>query len=340
MKLSFRNSLMMLSTLTTLTFCHACFTQETIRPISTESDSAIVETPTATNFFTPGPFPSLTPQTPANRGASTPTPFPFITPENARPVMIDLMKGNGGCELPCLFGLTPGVSSQTSIDAWINFFQGQRIDNKNIEMGGLGTVIFYNEQTRLYVHYSSTYLSLPPGSGLENMVFSTESSNLQLTETVYDDVADIKIMEYYSLANILQTYGAPSEIWVLPFPTDPIRPDETYPFSVLLFYPRNHFIVEYVSARQEDSKDYFGCQPTTRINLATWDPDRQKSLVEALVFLGGVANELNIGLFRTLLDATGLTIDEFYKMFSDQGKPECLHTPKSIWPFSETIIIP
>jgi hypothetical protein len=62
--------------------------------------------PTATPTFTLTPSPTYTPIP-----SATPTLIPTLSVKDAQIKLLGLLATNGGCRLPCLWGITPGKSN-------------------------------------------------------------------------------------------------------------------------------------------------------------------------------------------------------------------------------------
>jgi hypothetical protein len=61
---------------------------------------------TATPLLITGTSAPIAP--PAITLTTSPTPRPSLSPEEANRLMRGFLKDNGGCKLPCLWGITPG----------------------------------------------------------------------------------------------------------------------------------------------------------------------------------------------------------------------------------------
>jgi hypothetical protein len=49
--------------------------------------------------------------------------LPEISEENAKSVIEKFIRQNGGCQLPCLFGITPGLSDASTVRHFVAYFQ-------------------------------------------------------------------------------------------------------------------------------------------------------------------------------------------------------------------------
>jgi hypothetical protein len=132
------------------------------------------------------------------------------------------------------------------------------------------------------------------------------------------------------LPAILSEYGPPSEVMVTVWPKDPERPDIKFTaFSLALYYPEQGIFVEYVSPVEERGKYYAGCPTETDIHLTVWDPESGMTLKDIIEKAGSM---IIYDYFKSLEEATGLTIDEFFEKFNDPENTACLETPVELWP--------
>src|SRR5689334_20244912 len=156
---------------------------------------------------------------------STPT-FPVATP--ARPTqaprdasgasLIDFMKGNGGCELPCLLGLSPGAPRGLEMQQFQIFFQS--VESAVSSIPGRTGAEFLE---------SGVYVQLWEGDFAAEMIFEhslgrmnspmvLNASGYQYVtgtkKTTYDSSFFSDVMGFYSLHNILTNHGMPSRVLV------------------------------------------------------------------------------------------------------------------------------
>ncbi len=81
-----------------------------VEPAATRQPTP-VPSPTTTPRPTANPRPPRTPSpTPTQTPTATPLPFPTLEPEEMQAFIAEMLAANGGCELPCWWGITPGVT--------------------------------------------------------------------------------------------------------------------------------------------------------------------------------------------------------------------------------------
>lgn len=252
--------------------------------------------PTITQGVSSTPTVSITP-------AQVSTPFPTFSPEEAIDFVETLISTNGGCKLPCWWGITPGESTW---DQAKTFFEKFAI---NIEQ---------NKQTRFFVDYPYPEIS----AGWYRSVFIVDEEGI--VELIIAPSG-----RGGSIQAILQKFGIPQEVWV--------RSTGFYmdvaPYQHLYFlYPEKGILVDFAGRgviSSHDGMDYlqfcskeFGDFPL----LYLWSPDSSKSLSYFYDNLPPMDYRYGrIGEVSNLDEAL------FYDLFSSAPNA-CFETRNDIWP--------
>ena len=85
-----------------------------ITPTPTPVETTII--PAATNTITPVPSPSPT-QTSMPDMIPSSTPSPTDIPERVTEFVLEMLETNGDCDSPCIWGITPGETRWTELEA-------------------------------------------------------------------------------------------------------------------------------------------------------------------------------------------------------------------------------
>jgi hypothetical protein len=124
---------------------------------------------------------------------------------------------------------------------------------------------------------------------------------------------------------------------IRPVTDDPGRPSPPaqYTFSFVLVYPKNGFLIEYISERRESEEFFVGC-PTKpySLNISAWNPNTSHNLGDAVEFFSSIdgINNQNVSAYKSLEDVTAHNISQFHEMFRDPNSSECIETLKELWP--------
>jgi len=254
-----------------------------------------------------------------------------------------------------VMGLTPGNSDRTVVNSFIGYFQvhahetDDRLDNVNVssylqnDEGGIG-LMFY--QNNVNVQIEIDYLM--NGNIVKNIILDGEAKYISTAQDgvgitakkLFGNLYYNELLRSFSLSQILNTFGNPEKVIILPFPDYPHRPSPPaqYPFNFVLFYPDLGFTIEYIAQRQEHNGDYIGC-PTQSyaVNISAWDPSYSLTLAEAVKYFSNTdgINSENWVTYKPIQNITTLDIIHFADIFKDPTSQECVATKKDAWPTQE-----
>ncbi len=245
--------------------------------------------------------------------------------------------------MPCLWGMTPGISNAESLNAFLSHFVETSVANEiyihshSREQSGSFTSILWNDKIRIpsvLSYYKDKdglidHLTLSAQAGQEE----GEGVN-QSIKAVYGEPFFYQTLDYYLLPNILSEYGRPSDILIAPFPDDPDYPsDAKIPFSIVLFYQDKGIFAEYILPKGKNGENLVGC-PTKAgyLTVIVWPPNQHLSIETVASMNTGLGiNKLNVDYFKTIENATSMTVEDFYQTFKSPESTACIETPKNIW---------
>lgn len=247
-----------------------------------------------------------------------------LSAEEKRNLILDLLKNNAGCELPCWWGFAPGETTRNDV---MNFFQ--KIGEKPA-----GEIISSDQYVIRYeieipdhnTHLVQTYYSY------HDLIFmiQIQTAFVNDRETSYSTSTYREDFQQYQFHKILNTLGKPKDIRLLTYAGVP--GGGQIPFHLLLFYPKDGIAAEYNGNSQFFGKNIHICPNQYPFNLYLWS---SVELVQASTSLRGEWWELvqeKINEYQTIKDATGISIEDFFDMFQDDEKGLlCFDTPADIW---------
>jgi len=274
--------------------------------------------------------------TPTKAASSTPkplspTPLPTLTAEKAKSLAFSLLRTNGGCHLPCIWGFSPGSSSVASLSSFLSSFGSHSTEENYIrsdkftDSGGLFISSLVDNKTN---EFSLNYYW--DGDNITQLaLWGTQKSGYEYS---FDGGDYDQLFNYYFLPQILSRYGHPASVYVGTWTEGAILGGPYIPFSVVLYYPDMGFLIEYLSPNKKVGQYLQGCPQRSYFQLTTVSPDQDISLEKILSNSSGEGiTAENIDYFKPLDEATGMTIDEFYQKFKDPNNMECLETPIDLW---------
>lgn len=255
------------------------------------------------------PFPTHTPVSP------TPTPRPTLTAGEEQAFVREMLATNGGCELPCWWGITPGEDRWSDVRDRLGLYPGQGI--------------LQPDGTRLYeIGYGDLIYPPPPPYGYYIHIGLIERDGVVRSITVMGEVIQRTTPERfaqdwrrYSLDQVLNGYGEPSQIYIQLVP--PIEPDSPVYYQLWLVYDHLGFYVVYTGPAVYEPPIMRACprwEEVTDIALRLQSPQSAEPLFESP------------GTFRTIEETTGMDIRTFWETFRQAEATACLESPAEIWP--------
>ncbi len=269
------------------------------------------EAPTSTLIpviqATTSPQPTTALSTPYQIATTTMTSIPTLPPAEAEAQIIELLKNNGGCHLPCFWGFTPGQTERIApIIEQLGVDRRMVIKREDLLLETL--IIIGGDQS----------VQIKPLKWLEvhTKVYEKREKGINI---IYGDPYYSKYFKYYTLPHLLSTYGPPENVYVF---LDTGIADMGLGVDLYLLhldYPKQGWVAHLQMPLKYRDNLLVGCPSEAFTNLRLWspsDPARDYELTPSDLF--------------TIEEATGMTIEEFYEKFKNPENTECLETPSDI----------
>jgi hypothetical protein len=125
------------------------------------------------------------------------------------------------------------------------------------------------------------------------------------------------------LHDILEKYGKPDEVWL---ETMSFEREEDLPVRLNLIYLQAGIAVGYVVDGNIQDGVVTGCFADDEVGLLQLNAPGSSTNYRDF---GGVFEEDR--RYLSLVEATGLTIEDFIQRFSDPTQPQCIETPAELW---------
>jgi hypothetical protein len=269
-----------------------------------------LQTPTATiATLTKAPKPLVT------KSSLTPTLNPepawtlpaTLSVQDATSKVNELLQTNGGCRLPCWWGITPGQTKWEDARNTLFPLAKSVYDTYNQEGESFPGVLTY---------------------------YSTDFSRFfEQDYTVNDSIVQaIKIKvpnssPFSTPKRILEEYGVPDKVYIGGNEYEPDVQNVQY-FSVGLYYVKQRIFVYYGGGFQpiQPGPSLVICFPEidyTELHL--WGSAYSFEKTRDAVF------QENGNSFHSLEAVTDLTTEEFFKRFTISTEPPCIETPAEKW---------
>lgn len=260
---------------------------------SGNSTETSIPTRTATLTRTATPIPS-----------PTWTSIPTLQELQAKELINKLLVENANCELPCVWGMTPGTTSWYEAQQFLSSFMEYQGQNGNprgsmeVDYGSRESVD--NIQISISVknyHILGFHLS-PPGTAVR-----------------------------YRLDEILTRYGVPDEVFIGTYPDSPVK--GFLPFDMILYYPNYSFSVLYNYNAKKIGDHLQVCPSDQPIGpeLQVWDPqiDYSLEILYPAYFQQGSMPMLDME------EALGMDLEQFTNEYKNQFSSKCFITKNELW---------
>jgi hypothetical protein len=235
-------------------------------------------------------------------------------------MVLDLLKNNGGCRLPCWWGFTPGKTDWRTTLAFLSS-SGKAIT-------GYGSpYVTYEVSFKIPKHEVTIDQAYIVRDKTVDSIW-VGISMVHNDEAVFGDPLFAEDLQPYFLPHLLETYGQPEQVLLKTFSGAP--EGGWAPFRLMLFYPRQGFLVIYQGPNERIGEQIRWCPSKTNIALWLWLPERELTLQD-VARVGPNLPVEEINSFRSLEEATSMNVEAFYKSFKGDAIT-CLETPANLWP--------
>jgi hypothetical protein len=223
---------------------------------------------------------------------------------------LELFRNNRNCRLPCWWGITPGQTSAETMPAVLYEFGLSYGCNT---MSGLAVAINMNDVPVSFgVKIDTEDNATAMVRGLEVSYGTAGSSGILQEIPFYSDLS------YPALPGLLSTYGPPAQVH-FSFDDDP---RSVQVFILILDYSKSGWSAVLRMPLNRNEGTVGGCPVKASATLRLWSP--------------GDIDQQNLGLsdgliYKTLEEATGMTVEELYERYKDPTYSKCLEVHEDVF---------
>lgn len=246
---------------------------------------------------------------------------PTLTTVEEEALVLEMLKDNSGCQLPCWWGFRPGETSWEIPEAFFISW-GKEIEAWQIQ-GTHHYTVYFDISSQNHYHYQGYHEKngLLDRIGIHALPPTNEDGN-----PAYGDPQFTKQWAAYLPAQMLITYGQPSQILL-----GVSRETPWVPFDLLLFYPEQGILAQYSGSANMEGEVFQIYPYQVEITLYLWAPGDYSALVD-VPGIGGYTYSIDeMSGIRPLGSVTELSIEQFYQTFMQPDTQICLETPMEIW---------
>lgn len=290
------------------------------------------------------PLNTVLTSTPSLVLASSPTPSAMptavstLSAEKARVKLLNLLSTNGHCQLPCLWGITPGESKYPEFQAALMPLSSiSDLTAFKADGGAINPLYIEGDlilNTRVSFLIESQIVKRISFAASEEKKITTPEGGIGFAE-VFDSVDFGRRASYFMLPHVLTEQGRPDAVVISTLASPVTRTNSTIVggFDTVLLYPGQGLLVHYTTQMQLDGEKVRGCMANAHVELELYPSGERDSFAEYLASTkwAGMWPVPNNLYWKPIENATTMTLDQFYETFR-QPTEKCIETPASLWP--------
>lgn len=290
-----------------------------------EATSTIISSMTPVLSVTPAPTDSPVP-------VPTATNVPTLPVEDAQARLLDLLANNGGCRLPCLWGIVPGKSSFQEARA-ILVPLSSLSHSVYLNPPGLGDIMPRYIEGELEIYTRVGFLTNPAHNIVYRVAFNAEAHML-LKDGGYEESFDSRFfgekIGAYILSQVLTEQGIPSSV-MISTSGGPLTRGGQGGFDILLLYPHQGILVNYTTQLNFVGSNVRGCPVNAHVEMELYPPGPSDLFFESLQQTDWAVKMKG---YKPLEEVTSMSVEKFYQTFREPTA-ECIETPATLWPTPE-----
>ncbi|KAA3642186.1 MAG: hypothetical protein DWQ07_24420 [Chloroflexi bacterium] len=216
------------------------------------------------------------------------------------------MKTNGGCELPCFWGITAGETT------WEEALQ---------ILGPIGLVTDFRGEELLLFNKYVFFLSLKELGQYPNHRFFVENGIVEMIS-----VSDLRDSLYAEIPQVHNFLGMPEEVWLTIYAEGP--PRTVTNIDIANVYLERGIATQHNYGTSLEGEMATGClDEVSYMFLAIWNPELQftfEDIVREFYWQSGGFR------YRPLDEVTSIDAEAFYGE-TQQDEGYCIQTPNDLW---------
>jgi len=273
----------------------------TIPPTSSFTATPRKFGPTSTHFPTSTPPPVL--PTPAK-------PYPTLTGEQERSYVEKMLATNGSCELPCWWGINTGEATLRTLENFGAFYSKPFPQRDGTVLYGVGDYQLTTSDGNLDYY-----------TGIELIDLNSKILAIRVHGESHNSHGGfVKAWQRYSVDQVLSRYGIPTAVRIQLSPRAEAL-DASLGYALTLVYDKPGFLISYIGEATDGSKaDFIQACPF----LANVDDISLKLQLPTTSTRFPLLQLTDPGYDRSLQEATGMSLDDFYNRFKNPANRACL----------------
>lgn len=273
---------------------------------------------------------------------NTPTAIPPLQEEQARARLLELLANNGGCRLPCLWGIAPGKSMSQEAQTILAPLSSISVST-NLALGGGSIRPWYTEDDLILTTTVGFNVDALSNNQIVSRVGFRAGESKKLSDgffPMYDSKSFGERLHLYMLPGILSEFGKPASMVIHTYGK---QIKGTGGFEIVLIYPEQGMLVHYETEMKTVGTNVRGCIANAQVELELYPAGNADAFIKSLsttTWAIFVQKEPVTDLrwkahWKPVEEATSMTLEQFYETFR-QPTDKCIETPTKLWPTPES----
>jgi len=274
---------------------------------------------------------------------NTSTIVPTLPAEGAWTKLLELLANNGGCRLPCLWGITPGKSTYKEAQAILTPLRSisDPLTTRFGPDGGAIFPVYIEEDLELNVAVGFNIDSNSDNQVISRIGFrareekKTIASNGEPTfAEIFDSASFGERVQPYMLSQVLSEQGIPAAVLIQTFNALASMGNSIGGgFDILLLYPEQGLLVHYTTQMEVIGEKVRGCLTNAHVDLELYPAGHGDSFAQFLsqTRWAEIWPLPAKPYWAPVEKATSMSLEQFYETFR-QSMDQCIETPTKFWP--------
>jgi hypothetical protein len=236
---------------------------------------------------------------------------PTLPPDKAQEMVSRMVMNNGGCQLPCWWGITPGKST------WVETVNTLAPFVSNIELHQLGGGVDSNGNTQPDFIAIVSYLNNNVSKSLE----------LSVTNGIVDSINADDDTSSYKVSALGKLLGDPPLIYVN---TVDVSPSGTVPFVLVVYYPDKGIIATYIEESHApiEGKNVVFCARDIAPMTMFWDPEQGRNDQYQKIFFDSIDYWVNDDGLHPIEEVNSASRSTINATLRETG---CIYVSVDLW---------
>ena len=272
----------------------------------------------------------LTP-TPTLNSTNMPNAIPTLPEKQARSRLLELLANNGGCYLPCLWGITPGITTNLESRAILLPLSGISIST---HLSNNSPDSIWPTYTEGELKTSADLRYIFESDGVISRIAFQVGEFQELPDRrspIYDSKTFGERLRPYMLPGILSEFGKPASVVIHTYGK---QLTGSGGFEIVLLYPDQGMLVHYTTQMKTVGVNAVGCPANAQVELELYpsgDADSFAKSLSSTIWGAFVLPEpIDDSHWKPIDKANSMSLEQFYETFR-QPTEKCIETPLKGW---------